>query len=304
MEAKDFIRPPFATYDIVVYFGCGLFCLPLIFHYFIEPTKLRFPRFQFNIGIEFADVAVSTLSLLFAVYILGHMIAHIASHAIEKTVDLFFGKISTALIISSLTKPEDFGETIQAWIIKKFKSAFSKGHKISSGLRTIFFLPVFPVCLFLIGFRQVEYFRSRVPPKVFAQVKKRSVERGFGQVSLRSKWYKAIEHDVMNNHPVPVARMYNYLVISGIFRSLALIFLACAWCELYFWLHRIIHGHELVKSLMSDKPVRYGHVLTLLGFNILFGFSISAYLKFARRYVEEAVFSFVLTREPSAVGSS
>jgi hypothetical protein len=303
VEAKDFIKPPFASYDIVVYFGCGLFSLPLIFHYFIEPLGLRFPRFQFHIGIEFADVAVSTLSLLFTVYILGHMIAHIASHAIEKSVDLFFGKISTALIISDRTKKTNFAETVQGWIVKRFKEAFGKGHKISSALRTLFFFPVYPVSFFLIVFRQLEYFRSRVPPRVFAQVRRRSIQKGYGPVTLRTRWYKAIEHDVMNNNPIPVGRMYNYLVISGIFRSLTLIFLACAWCEVYFWMHRILHGHEIVKSLMSDTPLKFGHLTALLGFNVLFGFSLSAYLKFARRYVEEAVFAFALADRPSAVPS-
>ena len=295
MEAKDYIKPPFANYDIVVYFGCSLFSLPLIFHYLIEPSGLRFPRFQFNIGIPFADAAISTLSLLFTVYILGHMIAHIASHAIEKSVDLFFGKISTALIISNLSEPREFTETVQGWIATRFVGAFRRPHFFSSFIRVLFFIPVFPVILFLIGFRQLEYFRSRIPPRIFAAVKKKCIERGFGPVGLRTKWYKSIEHDVINNHPVPVVRMYNYLVISGIFRSLSLIFLACAWCEVYFWLHRILHGHEIVRSLMSDTPVRFGHAVALGGFNVLFGFSLSAYLKFARRYVEEAVFSFVLT---------
>lgn len=65
-----------------------------------------------------------------------------------------------------------------------------------------------------------------------------------------------------------------------------------------------MHGHELVKSLMSDHPVKYGHALTLATLNVLFGFSLSAYLKFARRYVEEAVFSFVLTREVASASAN
>lgn len=295
MEARDYIKPPFATYDIVVYFGCGLFCLPLIFHYIIEPLGWRFPRFQFNLGIEFAETAISTLSLLFAVYILGHIVAHMAGHAIEKSVDLFFGKLSSAILISHNTQKSEFTETLQGWIVRRFKEAFSKGHKTSSSLRILILSPVLPTLLFIFIFRQLEYFRSRIPPRVMDQVKKRCIQKGFGPVGLKTKWYKALEHDVINNCPVALVRMYNYLVISGLFRSLTLIFLSCAWLELFYWILRICTGLEVVNSLMSDTRVRFGHLMALVGFNFLFGFSLSAYLKFGRRYVEEAIFSFVLT---------
>lgn len=296
LEVKDYIKTPFANYDIVVYFGCGLFSLSFIFHYFVEPLGLRFPRFAFEIGNPFADSTISILTLLFTVYILGHMIAYVASHAVEKTIDIFFGKVSSAILISNYVPKEKFTETIQAYIWKKTKEAFRHPHRISSSLRVLFLLPVLPTIVFLFLFRQLEYFRSRIPPLVFSQVRKECMRRGFGSISLKTKWYKAIEHDVINNDPLPLSRMYNYLIIAGIFRSLALIFLMCAWAELYFEIHLICHGDEIVKSLMSDRALPHGHVLAIVGFNILFGFSLSAYLKFSRRYVEEAIFSFVMSK--------
>lgn len=295
MEVKDYIKPPFANYDLVVYLGCGLFFLPLIFHYIVEPLGIQFPQFEFQVGVPFADSAIATLSLFFSVYILGHMIAYVASHAIEKTVDLFFGKISTALIISHNCPSGKFAETVQAWIVKKFSLAFKRPHRISSTLRGLFLFPVWPTLIFIVSFRQLEYFKSRVPPRVFIQVKAECARRGFGQIGLHTKWFKAIEHDVINNDPLALGRMYNYLLIGGVFRSLCFIFLCCSWAEFYFWMHKIFHGDELVKSLSQD-PLRYGHAITFMIMNVLFGFSLSAYLKFARRYVEEAVFSFVLSK--------
>jgi len=85
----------------VVYFGGGLFALPLINHYFVEPLQYRFPRFTFDIGYPFANDAVSLLSLLFAVYLLGHIISYCSSVIIERTLDVFNGKVSSSILLSS-----------------------------------------------------------------------------------------------------------------------------------------------------------------------------------------------------------
>lgn len=295
MQVKDFVRPPFANYDIVVYFGCGLFSLPLLYRYIINPAGLVLPATQIEISVEFASVTISTLVLLFSVYILGHVIAFLASHMIEKTVDLFFGKISTAVILSNKFSSKKFGGAVQRFIMKRTKVAFSGYSWIPSGLRVLALAPVWLALLFLIGFRQVEYFRSRVPPKVFDQVKKDFSSKGYGQVSLNQKWYKTIEHDIINNYPATTARMYNYLVISGIFRSLAFIFLMAAWFELLYWCYFPFGGDAKFEPLWTTTSGG-NSILSLLFLNIAFGFCLSAYLKFSRRYVEEAIFGFVLCR--------
>lgn len=299
MDIKDLIRPPFANYDIVVYFGCGLFCLPLIHHYLVEPNGLRFPRFQFEMAGGFADTVISTLSLLFAVYILGHMVAYGASYIIEKTVDKFLGKVSSAIIIANLTPRESYRETLQAWFVGRFRNAFRKGKRFSAAIRLLVLTPVWPALLLAFVTRSFDYFKTRVPPRILHQLRRQARRRGYGPVGLRTKWYKAVEHDVINNSPMAVGRMYNYLVINGIFRSLSFIFLVCAWAELIYWLYRRINGVELVQTIMSDEQLPLAHFTMLVALNILFAFSISAYIKFSRRYAEEAIFAFVLSREPA-----
>jgi hypothetical protein len=296
MDVKDLIKPPFANYDVVVYFGCGLFCLPLAFHYVVEPSGLRFPRFQFNLGIDFANIAISTLSLLFAVYIMGHMIAYAASYTIEKSVDLAFGKISSAIIISNITSPSKTPETIQAWVGRRLIAAFEKKRRFWTLVRATILLPVAPSLIFGFATQSFDYFRNRVPKRVFDQIKKECARRGYGPVGLHTKWYKSVEHDVINNNESAVARMYNYLVISGIFRSLSFIFLCCAWAEVYYWMHMTWDSHDIIKTIMSDKQLNHSHVTMLLIYNGLFSFSLSAYIKFTRRYAEEALFAFVLKR--------
>ena len=95
---KDLVKPPFANYDIVVYFGCGLFSLPFIMHYI---GSLRVSPTSFNFGIEPAIVStvVTTLTVLFSVYILGHIIAYVGSQFIEKVMDSFLGKASTIVLL-------------------------------------------------------------------------------------------------------------------------------------------------------------------------------------------------------------
>lgn len=295
-EWREAIRPPFSNYDIVVYFGCGLFSLPLIFHYFIEPMGLRFPRFQFPIGIPFADTAISTLSLLFAVYLLGHIIANAASATIERSTDLAFGKISSAIIISTLVSTRNQAETIQGWIWRRLQAAFARGLRTRSFLRFLFFLPVLPILFTVFFLKWFDYFRTRVPPRVLAQVRKETLRRGYGRVALHTRWFKAVEHDVINNHSRATARMYNYLVISGLFRSLSFLFVMCAWAEVYYAAHVLIDQHHLIRPLLADVVSPITPLATIAAFNVIFAFALSAYVKFSRRYVEEALFAFVLAR--------
>ena len=302
MDVKDLVKPPFANYDVVVYFGCGLFCIPIIHHYLVEPNGLRFPRFQFDLAGGFADTVISTLSLLFTVYILGHMIAFGASYAIEKTVDKFLGKISSAIIIANLTSPGSYRETLQAWFLRRAVKVLSEKGRLFAALRIIALLPVIPALVLAFLTKSFDYFKTRVPPRVFSQLQKIARRRGYGPVGLHTKWYKAVEHDVMCNNPIAVARMYNYLVIGGIFRSLAFIFLLCAWAESGYWMYRVITGEELVQTVMSDERLKLAHLTMLVLFNVLFAFSLSAYIKFSRRYAEEAIFAFVLTRERATDG--
>lgn len=295
-EWKEVIKPPFANYDLVVYFGCSLFALPLIYHYVTEPLGLRFPRFQFHIGNAFADTAISTLSLLFAVYLLGHIIAYVSSAFIERTADLVFGKVSSSILIAHFSDTEEFNETIQGWIAKRIKNTWNTCSRPTLILKILFYVPVMPALGIMFGMRWFDYFRTRIPLRVFAQIRLESERRGYGPVTLHTQWYKAVEHDVINNHPIATARMYNYLVISGLFRSLTFLFICCAWGELYYLMHMLSDGHYFPKALMAQTP-SVGLSLTILAvFNVISVFALSAYIKFARRYVEEALFAFVLAR--------
>lgn len=187
-SVRELVKPPFANYDVVVYFGGGLFALPLINHYFVEPLQYRFPRFEFDIGYPFANDAVSLLSLLFAVYLLGHIISYCSSLIIERALDVFNGKVSSSILLSSYSRPKHRQELINSWIFDQFKKAFSPGNRFKNFLRFSVHLPVTPLYGVLEAMDGFEYYRSRIPRHVIYIAKKKFAADGLGTISLHSAW--------------------------------------------------------------------------------------------------------------------
>lgn len=292
MEIKDLIKPPFANYDVVVYFGCGLFSLPFALHYLPAPKLGNFLSLGLDTGVVFADTAVATLFLLFSVYIIGHFLAFGSSLFIEKTADLLLGKMSSACILAKERKQNNNSTAhIRAWVIERWKAAWRKGSRSRSFIRAIFLSPVAPSLLITFGIKWFGYFSSRMSPQLYDRLEARLKELKLPKPELHSEWYKAAEHHVINNDPAAVPRMYNYLVISGLFRSLAFLFAGCAFMELL----RAFGGIYAFNTATGHKV---GISLTrVVVFNALFAFSFASYIKFARRYAEEMLFAIALKTE-------
>lgn len=295
---KDLAKPPFANYDIVVYFGCGLFAIPFIRHYYILPLGLSFPEFRFGIGIQFTDALISTLCLLFSVYVVGHIIAYTGSQIIERTMDTFFGKTSTVVLISSMTEPETRNEAIRAHVFNRAKKAFSRHSWLASSARTLTHLPMMPLyaVVFISGI--FGYYHSRIPQSIMdaARIKMGDIGIHGARISLNAPWFKVVEHYVTNNFPVASARMYNYLVISGIFRSISTILLFSIWMEVFYLICMIRYG-SAPSGIVSDSMSLQARVASYALLSTVFIFSLFSYLKFQRRYVEEAIFAFVLAKD-------
>lgn len=296
---KELVRPPFQNYDIVVYFGCGLFALPFVKHYYLDPMGLRFPNFQFEIGLSFANTVISTLALLFSVYIVGHIIAYISSQFIEKTMDSFLGKTSTIVLLSAEAPPAYRNKIVRRQIAVRSKGAFQKSSRVASVGRALFHLPVIPFYVVIVWLGIFGFYASRVPPAVLSAVRSKAKKANLknSEVAESVPWFKAVEGYVINNYPTATARMYNYLVISGLFRSVSFIFLASLWFEMAFLVYRLFSGHVLIGIFMSDADGIAEQVWAYLVLALIYIFSLFSYLKFQRRYVEEAMFAFALTNE-------
>jgi hypothetical protein len=70
----------------------------------------------------------------------------------------------------------------------------------------------------------------------------------------------------MNNCPVATARMYNYLVIFGVFRSLCVILLISLWFESFYIIDVALRGsnHASLFSLGLPNPLGQGVSFAIL----------------------------------------
>ncbi|MEM6475554.1 MAG: hypothetical protein AAF687_05250 [Pseudomonadota bacterium] len=293
---RGFVKPPFANYDVVVYFGGGLFLVPFIYRYILEPLEMRPPNFSVPMGQEFLTSAVSTLTTLFVVYVIGHMLAYISSQFIEKFVDRVFGKVSTAIFVSAKTSASMRDTFIRAVIYDRLSKIRSDKAISATVIRFLFHVPALPIYLAIFSLGMFGYYDTRIPHSTIqaASRKLRANPNINELIRLRTKWYKPLEYYVINRCPDAVHRMYNYLVISGLFRTLSLIFLVAMWAQAYFMLYYAVGGDWLVKPLMGTTGASY--LMGLVEFSLLscaYTFSLFSYLKFQRRYAEEAIFAFV-----------
>jgi hypothetical protein len=289
---KELIRPPFANYDVVVYFGCGLFVLPFARHYLWQGGQLPVD-FDFKLTPEIANIIVTVLVALFSVYIIGHIIAYVASITIEKGVDFFFGKTSTVVLASAEKGTEN--STFRDLLKEGVRKAFKRSTWAAGVFRAAVHVPAYPAYAIIYGFGIFGYYRSRVPGSVIklARTKFTSIGLAESGLSASEKWYKPLEASVINNHPGASARMYNYLVISGLFRSISLIFLVSLWFELFYLVSHWVGRSPPDGLLMFGRRNGWGQLMSYSGVSLVYVFCLFSYLKFQRRYVEEAIFAFV-----------
>lgn len=258
----------------------------------LSPNVGNFLRVEASTGVPFADAAVSTLFVLFAVYFLGHLWAFASSIFIEKTADLLLGKTSSACILAHRRKnAQNSFDDIADWVKRRWKLAWAKRVRARTALRMFALLPIIPSLVSAYAIRWFGYYASRVSDEVYKKMGDRLREAGLAEPTLSGEWYKAAEHYVINNDPEAVPRMYNYLVISGVFRSLSMIFLFCGWMECI----RLL-GHFYALQIVADWQSFFYSLFYVGGFNILFAFSFTSYIKFARRYAEEMFFALALKK--------
>ena len=291
---KDLLRPPFANYDVVVYFGGGLFFIPFINRYLIQPSAMHWPDFRIEIGSKIANELVSGLSLLFSIYILGHILAYLSSQLIEKLTDRILGKISTAIIISAWASNRRRNEHVRALIWDRVKSIKADRALFSTTVRLLFHLPVFPLYLFVFTVGIFGYYNTRVPQSVITAMRAKLNAIGIPdlRVGIRTKWFKPVEYFVMNRNSSATSRMYNYLVIGGLFRTLCFIFLSVLWVQIYFQIHFWLDAEWFLDPLMKNRlthPALFEYMIV----TFVYMFCLFSYLKFQRRYAEEAIFAFV-----------
>lgn len=286
---KDLVRPPFANYDVVVYFGAGLFAIPFLIRYVGIPLGVPRPEFLIAESDQVVLEIVRVLTIITFVYVLGHLIAYFSSQMVEKALDRFLGKVSTAILVSSSSSHQKRNERIRKHFRTRTSSIKHDNALTSSVVRGLFHLPNFPLYLIVYGVGVFGYFDTRMTQESLRRaelVYKRHVHGG--DFSTDTKWFKPLEYFVINRIPSAVPRMYNYMVIAGLFRSLSFIFLISAWWTLIYCLAYLVFG----TWPLGLDGMGMGFGVGIIEYSMLSAasvFCIMAYIKFQRRYAEEAI---------------
>jgi hypothetical protein len=293
MELKEFLKLPFANYDLVVYFGGGLFFIPFLNRYLISPLNLQWPTVGIDTHSVIANEAVSIMSLLFTIYIFGHLLSYLSSQFVEKNCDNVLGTTSSIIVFTSVNDGKDISRKIRSKIIENAKSNFNNGSKISFILRGFLAWPLILALLIIFTLGLFGNIRSRFPQSLFNELNSNGARLKIGMIDLSKDagWFKPLEFFVINRSPESVSRMYNYLIIHGLFRTLAFIFLFNLWAIVIIW----FFFRDDIPKLLPPALGFHGSYSLLweCAFTIfLLIFCTLSMLKFQRRYAEEAMFSF------------
>lgn len=295
---KSVVRPPFANYGLVVYFGVGLFALPFLNIYVAAPLGISVRDVSLLPGIELADSVISTLVFLFSAYVFGHAISYFSSKFIQQFFDLIFGKTSSIVFLSAHKHLARGNAVFRSEVNQRIKGYINQYNWPANAFRLVVHFWAIPVYILVYYTGAFGFYYSRVTKEILqlCRVHFEDVHGSTFTIGTNTKWFKPLEHWVMNNSISATARMYNYLVIAGFFRSLSLLFLCAIWGEWLFIIHEYfsddIHPGILLK-VGNGFSLRF---LTLTTLYLAYIFSIFSFLKFQRRYVEEAIFCFALSK--------
>lgn len=287
---------PFASYDLVVYFGAGAFSLSVFWG--ALPNAIFFPKPLPNLT-QFEPIvgsAVQVLFLSFSAYVFGHIIAYLADQFVEKAmISVVDYPIKWA---SELSNTKDHGR-VRDLVRARGRMLLSSELSTASVLRIVFHLPMIPI--YWITFLQMRmdgFYRSRLPENIHARVDRQIRLKKLNTSTQERDWFRIIEQYVINNHPVATARLYNYVVIYGLLRSLSFTFLVLYWMFLARWTYCVVIEF-LDYNLTKASFISYCHDLVwhVAVYGSLCLITIFSFGKFYRRYTEEAIFSFVLFQE-------
>lgn len=296
---NDVKRLPFANYDLVVYFGVGVFVLPLAQKYISNPLKLSFPA---SIAVPtdgFLSEAVGVLVVLFACYALGHVIALLASYLVEGFIHKWLRYPSTVWLRKCNNRKMSISDIMKRNIRE---TEFNFETFLVSFLH-------FPLILFylIIYYRRLFGFYDTKAP---CYLRKMAIER-MAQCGLNvplnhgSNWLKIIEHYVANNVGTGYLRLYNYLMIFGLLRSLAFVGIVYSWVAFFriFGSGVYDRSHVLIGLTWDFSPTE-PEIFTYFASAFVTTFLVVGFAKFNRRFFEEALYAFVLSNRSSEASAA
>lgn len=128
-------------------------------------------------------------------------------------------------------------------------------------------------------------------------VKKRYAETSGQKINDDDKeenWFLFVHYYVINNHPSALFRIYNYVTIYGFLRNMCFIFCLIFW---FFIIDTFVSVDHLVFYSFIDFRVESKNFLPLALTIIIASVLYMAFIKFYRRYSEEALMAFITRHE-------
>ena len=293
-------RMPFTVYDIIGYLAPGL--LTLVFILALPPPLEAFSflpsytELRDGIGAYGAtEKIIFAVILLIFSYLIGHLISFLSSITIERFLVIWEGYPSAwafrnylkanwfELAYTSQKKiTEDSGQAENNSLLSSIREAQSF---TSFTLLHVFLLPLTVgfIASAVIGAR-----RSVIKPlpdsiiidalfhtdQIGAPIKSKTI--GTANVGDWFKWANAY---VINTNNIAFLRMYNYLTLYGFMRSTVFVFNLVSW--------NVIITH-LNTTPSPEAVVQDGLVISCVAITTI---SFLSYIKFYRRYTEEAIYA-------------
>lgn len=290
MTVSDAKGLPFATYDLVVYLTTGFITLVAAIFIILPSLGADAAIVTASKQSSFIYSAISFIFFLLASYVLGHFIAFISSYVIERFIHSFLGyPADVYLKLVERGVPDDrsvFTDSIS-----------SKKWNIVSILILIINLPAVPGYWLISKIGAFGFYYPKIPFEICQSLKDRVEKLDLGiKCEIGVRWIKVVEHYVSNHCPTSYARLYNYLVIFGLMRSVSLISLSCLWGYILLALFKISPDFQFAGQewKLQFQP---GIIVGILVFCVLTGahiMNVMAFCKFNRRFFEEAILAFVL----------
>jgi hypothetical protein len=260
-------------------------------------SKIAHDIFNFQVPLSFGDPSQTTVwqvitavVWLSASYLAGHITAFAASYLIEKFVHNHLGYPSDIWLKSeelpSKGKPRRL----------VFRKIFSRNLQQAPDqywvprLINLLQLPAAIPILVLGWLKPFGFYTPKIPFGLLPLVKHRFEALGT-KVPLEqgSRWEKIVEHYVAS-HCIPAyTRLYNYLVIYGVLRTLGVLILAYLW----YFLTR-----DVMLKVANGCAFDLKRTLFFHGCTASYVLCLMAFAKFNRRFFEESIYAFLLACAP------
>jgi hypothetical protein len=296
MPVQDVKKLPFANYDVVVYLGIGMLSIPFVVQSIVIPLGFNIPLNRQLFQTGFVNTTVETLIVIFGGYLIGHIVAFVSSYLVEGFIHRFMGYPSHNWIRIVDNEGREthkiFSDNIRQFVSR---STWKKYWLRPSSLGIIIFnFPAFPAYSIIYMLKAFDFYKPKISIELFSVFNEKYNELRIDvPLNTTASWVKIVEHCVSNNMPSGYVRFYNYMMIYGALRSMALL------AHFYLWsfiLGRIFdanyENNGAITQIFFHPEIDAHHVIQYLAILSLIGIMMMAFAKFNRRAFEECIYCF------------